>query len=127
MSKNIRGTKVIENSEVTMANISSLISNLLDSKFVAIDKRFESIDKKLSTIDTKFGEVDGRLGRLEYKVSGLSGHVMKLDNDIKDLRDDVGAGFAELGNYIDGEVSSLAGMVQRGFQEQAKMFAMRSM
>jgi uncharacterized protein YoxC len=73
-------------------------------------KKPATLETVSMTLDVIYNAIVG----LDSRVSKLESRFDKVDDDIKELR-----------NYIDDEISSLAGMVQRGFQEQARMFGMR--
>lgn len=84
----------------------------LEKRFDGLEKRFDSLESRMDNLETRMDKLETRMGKLESRMDTLE---KKLESSVIDLK-----------NYIDDEISSLAGMVQRGFQEQARMFGLRN-
>jgi len=97
-------TKKLKPKKVTLDVIFYAITGL-DGRIMSLEKSFESLEGRFDSFEKSFDS---------FKVS-VNNRFDKVESDIKDLKD-----------YVDDEISSLAGMVQRGFEEQSKMFVLRS-
>jgi len=60
-----------------------------DQRFDAVDKRFDAVDQRFDAVDKRFDAVDQRFEQVDQRFS-------RVDGDIRDLRDEMKAGFKKI-------------------------------